>query len=128
MRSGTVTTAPKTALRERFGTGFRRVAGAATALAILAMAAPAVAQNYRPPIYAAQVYVRVAPPPLRREVIPVRPGHRYVWRGGHWWWHRGRWVWARGAWVIGPHVGARWVPGHWAHHHHGWAWRPGHWR
>jgi WXXGXW repeat (2 copies) len=128
MRSGTVMGVRKTTLLERFAPGVLRAAGAVAVFALVAAAAPAVAQNYRPPIYAAQVYVHVGPPALRREVIPRRPGARYAWRAGHWWWRGGRWAWAPGRWVIGPRAGAAWAPGHWVRRPRGWVWRPGHWR
>jgi len=32
------------------------------------------------------VYVRVAPPPARQEIIPPRPAPKAVWIPGHWKW------------------------------------------
>ena len=46
----------------------------------------------------ANVYVSVAPPPLRAEVVPAaRPG--YVWAPGYWNWNGRRHVWSGGTWV-----------------------------
>ncbi len=128
MRSGHVVDVGKATLFERFSPGVQRAAGALALLALVAGAAPAVAQTYRPPIYAAGVTVRIGPPPLRREVIPRRPGPGYAWHPGHWWWRGGRWVWGGGAWVIGPRVGARWAPGRFVHGRRGWVWTHGHYR
>jgi hypothetical protein len=96
---------------------FRRALGAAGVVALLAAMTPAMAQ----------VYVNIAPPAARVEVLPPRPHPGWVWRPGYWAWH-GRWVWVGGLYVHPPHVGAAWVPGHWAHHPRGWVWVPGHWR
>ena len=47
---------------------------------------------------AAQVYVQVAPPPLRVEPVPAaRRG--YVWVPGYWEWRHRRHVWVPGTWV-----------------------------
>lgn len=41
----------------------------------------------------------VAPmPPVRREVITVRPYHDAVWHPGHWVREPHRWVWVNGYW------------------------------
>jgi len=78
----------------------------------------------------AQIAIRIAPPPPRREIIPVRPrDHRdWVWRGGYNRWDGGRYVWVPGSYVAPPHRGARWVPGHWRHTRRGYIWIEGHWR
>jgi hypothetical protein len=39
---------------------------------------------------------RVAPPPLKKEVRPHKPGPNFVWIPGHWKWSGGRYVWVRG--------------------------------
>lgn len=71
----------------------------------------------------AQIYVRVGPPPPRREYIPPRPGPRYTWRAGYWDWQGGRWVWVGGVWITGR-AGCIWIPAHWRNGY----FRPGHWR
>jgi WXXGXW repeat (2 copies) len=46
----------------------------------------------------ADVFVTVAPPPLRNEVVPAaRPG--FVWAPGYWNWNGRRHVWVGGSWV-----------------------------
>ncbi len=49
------------------------------------------------PAYA-DVFVSIAPPPLRAEVVPAaRPG--YLWAPGYWNWNGRRHVWVGGTWV-----------------------------
>ena len=77
----------------------------------------------------AQVYVRIGPPPpARREMVPVRPGPRYVWVPGYYRAEGNRYVWRSGAWVIPPGRQHRWVPGHWRNSRRGYYWVEGHWR
>jgi hypothetical protein len=59
----------------------------------------------------AAVYVDVAPPEARQEVIPA---HRagYVWAPGYWTRRNGNWFWVRGHWERERH-GMYWHPGHW---------------
>ncbi len=73
------------------------------------------------------VYVRVAPPPPKRQVRPPRPSARAVWIAGHWRWNGHRYVWVAGYWELRP-KGRVWVPGHWKKTRHGFLWVPGHWR
>ncbi len=55
--------------------------------------------------------VNAPPPPLRQEVVVVRPGPDFVWVRGHWDWVGGRrgYVWLPGAWVRPPHAHAVWI-------------------
>jgi hypothetical protein len=77
----------------------------------------------------AQVYVRIGPPPRApREVVPVRPGPRYVWTPGYHRWDGNRYEWQAGSWVIPPGSSHRWVPGHWRSTPRGYYWVEGHWR
>ena len=46
----------------------------------------------------AGISVRIAPPPLRHEIIPV-PRRGYVWVPGYWNWRGNRHVWVAGSWV-----------------------------
>lgn len=57
-----------------------------------------------------EVVVVKAPPPLRREKIPIRPGPHYVWVPGYWMWEAGAYVWLPGAWIAPPAPAAVWVP------------------
>ena len=72
------------------------------------------------------VYVQIAPPVIREEVVPA-PRRGYAWAPGYWGWRHSKHVWVRGAWVRdrpGHHYRAatwregngRWVMqrGHWA--------------
>lgn len=46
----------------------------------------------------AQVYVEIAPPAPRHEVVPAaRPG--YVWANGHYEWRGNQYVWVPGHWI-----------------------------
>jgi hypothetical protein len=76
----------------------------------------------------AQVYVRVAPPPVIVEHPTVRPGPHHVWIRGFYRWNGVRYVWTPGRWVIPPRHHARWVDGHWVRRPGGWFWMEGHWR
>lgn len=64
------------------------------------------------------VYLDVAPPPPREEVVPA-PRHGLVWEPGYWDWRHGRYVWVRGHWIRERH-GMYWHPSHWEN-------RGGHW-
>jgi WXXGXW repeat (2 copies) len=77
---------------------------------------------------AAQVVVRVAPPPAVVETRPAIPGKGYIWTPGYHRWNGTAYVWAPGRWVLPPRPHAAWVPGHWKHAHGGWVWIEGHWR
>jgi len=51
-----------------------------------------------PSFAAADVWVRVAPPAPRVEVVPA-PRHGYQWVRGHWQWQHKHYVWHNGTWV-----------------------------
>ncbi len=70
---------------------------------------------------------RVAPPPLKQEVRPVKPSVQHVWIPGHWKWAGGRYVWIGGHWTK-PKAGKVWVPGYWKKKGSHYVWVPGHWR
>ena len=76
----------------------------------------------------AQVYVRIGPPPPRREVIVTRPAPGYVWVRGYHQWNGNAYVWVPGRWVLPPREHVVWVDGHWRHEGRGWIWVEGHWR
>jgi hypothetical protein len=78
---------------------------------------------------AAEVIVRVAPPPpVSTAVIGVAPGPRYVWVPGYHRWNGAAYVWVAGRWVMPPRAGVVWVPPHWAPRSGGYVFVPGHWR
>ena len=74
-----------------------------------------------------RVYVRLAPPPARVEVMSPRPGEIYVWVQGFWTWSDYAYVWSPGRWVRAPHAPAVWIPGEWRKNRRGYYWVPGHW-
>jgi len=74
------------------------------------------------------IYVGIAPPLPRTEVIIASPGPRYVWRPGHWRWQVREYVWVPGAWIVIESGYRTWVPGRWVHDRHGWYWIEGRWR
>lgn len=76
----------------------------------------------------AQVYVRIGPPPPRREVVVARPGPGYVWVKGYHRWDGNQYAWVPGAWVAPPRPHAVWVDGRWVHRRQGWVWIEGRWR
>lgn len=97
-------------------------------LGITLAAAPLVACASAPPRYD-RVYVREAPPPMRREVIIERPGPDYVYIRGYWiYGHDGRYAWVPGHWARPNGRRHRWVDGRWVRDRHGWYYIEGHWR
>jgi hypothetical protein len=93
-------------------------------LLALCMAAGSAAV-FAPAIASAEIYVRIAPPPPRHEVVPtVHPG--YVWVPGYWNWNGRSYVWVHGRSVRGRH-GYHWVPDYWAQDHGRWRREHGHW-
>ncbi len=63
------------------------------------LAAAAAVDAATPGSAAAQAIVRIAPPPLRYEPVPVPPRGHWAWVPGHW-----RWVGNGYAWVPGRYV------------------------
>ena len=95
------------------------IVGAATAIAT-----PSQAQLQ------AEIYVPMAPPPPRVEVVPVVPAERIElehWQPGHWRWAGGEYVWVEGHYVHRPRPRAEWVTGRWEQRPRGWVYIEGHW-
>lgn len=67
----------------------RSIAGTCIAVMLAAATLPAAAST--------EVFVNVAPPPLRYEVVPA-PRVGYVWAPGYWDWRYGRYHWVAGRW------------------------------
>jgi hypothetical protein len=92
--------------------------------AILAAAAgalslPAAARSH------VDLFVGVAPPPVRYEVVPApRPG--WVWVPGVWEWRHGRYAWVAGHWVV-ERPGFTYVPARWVERHGRWVYHRGAW-
>jgi hypothetical protein len=74
------------------------------------------------------VYLRVAPPPVRGEVMFVAPGPGHAWVPGHWSWRLREYAWVPGVWITVERGYREWDPGRWAHDRHGWFWIEGRWR
>jgi len=78
---------------------------------------------------AAEVIVRVAPPPpANTMVLGAAPSPAYVWTPGYHRWNGSRYVWVGGRWVLPPRAGVVWVPPHWAARRGGYVFVPGHWK
>jgi hypothetical protein len=91
-----------------------------TALAILVAFLLTIVSGYAAP------KPRIAPPPLRVEVITVRPSPNHVWVAGYWKWAGVNYVWVESRWVkVKPNKA--WVPGNWKQVGSYWAWTPGRW-
>lgn len=77
------------------------------------------------PASADNVFIEVAPPPARHEVIPA---HRagYVWQPGYWDWRTGRHHWTKGYWVK-ERRGMYWHPNRWEQRDGRWALERGKW-
>jgi hypothetical protein len=73
----------------------------------------------------ADVYVEVAPPAPRVEVVPV-PRRGYVWAPGYWAWRGRNHVWVEGHWVP-ARTGFRWEPDTWYNDGGRWRYFRGHW-
>jgi len=78
--------------------------------------------------FAADVYVRIAPPHVLVEHPGPRPGPEYVWTPGYHRWDGHAYAWVGGAWVRPPRPHAHWVAAHWVHRPGGWVLIEGHWR
>jgi hypothetical protein len=90
---------------------------AAGVVALGLMAQPALAR--------VDLYVGVAPPEPRVEVVPA-PRRGYVWAPGYWAWRGRHHVWMPGHWIR-ARVGWHWVPDRWEHAGDRWVYRRGDW-
>ena len=79
------------------------------------------------PAPAGVIVVREAPPPPRVEIIPPRPGPRFVWYPGHWR-YNGRYYWVPGRWERPPHANVIWIAPHWELRGGGYVFIEGVWR
>ena len=73
----------------------------------------------------AQVWVEVAPPPPRHEVLP-RHREGFVWQPGYWEIRGDRHVWVRGHWVK-ERRGMYWHPSRWVERDGRWYFERGRW-
>jgi len=84
-------------------------------LLLSALAAATIGFGALPASAAVDIYLDVAPPAPRYEVVPAaRPG--YLWVPGVWAYDDGRHVWKRGHWVR-ERKGYYWHPARWEHRH-----------
>lgn len=56
-----------------------------------------------------EVVVVKAPPALRIETMPPRPGKAHIWVPGYWAWETNAYVWVPGVWMLPPEPAAVWV-------------------
>ena len=90
-----------------------------------ALAAASIGLSAVPAAAAVDVYIDVAPPAPRYEVVPAsRPG--YVWQPGHWVWNEHRHVWRKGHWVR-ERKGYYWHPSRWEQRDGRWFYQRGKW-
>ena len=102
----------------------------ATMTFLVLMSPPAAAQlgvHVDAPLPGLEIRVgHKAPPKLRIERKPHRPGKDYQWAQGSWNWQGSDWAWAPGRWER-PGAGVRWVNARYAREGAGWRHEPGHW-
>lgn len=68
-----------------------------------------------------------APPRLRSEQRPARPGRDYLWLPGSWDWRGNDWDWAPGRWERPSERGQRWVKARYIREGSAWRHEPAHW-
>ena len=94
-------------------------------LLVAALAAASIGLTAAPAIAAVDVFIDVAPPAPRYEVVPAaRPG--YVWQPGYWAWNDHRHVWRKGHWVR-ERKGYYWHPSRWEQRDGRWHFQNGRW-
>lgn len=74
----------------------------------------------------AVIYVRVAPPEPRVEVVP-QPRRGYTWAAGHWEWQNRKHVWVQGNWVR-DRRGYHYQQPSWVESNGRWSMTRGNWR
>ena len=90
-----------------------------------ALAVSTIAIAPFPASAAVDLYVNVAPPAPRYEVLPA-PRAGYVWQPGYWDWRGDRHYWRKGYWVR-ERPGYYWHPSRWENSDGRWVMRPGGW-
>ena len=90
-----------------------------------ALATAAIGVMPLPSLADTGVYVDIAPPAPRYEVVPA-PRAGYVWVPGFWDWRGHRHVWVKGHFERERH-GMYWHPNRWVQHENRWSLEHGHW-
>ncbi len=92
------------------------------------LAAPAAAQSFRVDVPGLDIRIgHRAPPPLRYERRPHRPGRDFLWIPGEWVWRGDDWAWSGGHWERPAHRDLRWIGPHYDRDADAWRYEPGHW-
>lgn len=74
--------------------------------------------------------VRVEPPAVRYEAVPVLPPDRAArehWQPGHWRWDGREYVWVPGRYAVRPQPNAVWIAPRWERRGAGWVMIEGRW-
>ena len=77
------------------------------------------------PAAASDIYIQVAPPPLRVQAVPA-PRHGYVWVPGYWNSRNHKYVWTSGTWLR-ERPGYGYHPSTWTEHEGRWSMQRGSW-
>ncbi len=98
---------------------------AGTAVVVVALAAPAMAQSYHSNL---EIHVaNTAPPRARHERRPPRPDRDSVWLKGYWHWDQNRWNWVDGRWERPADHSQRWVNPRYVRQGNSYRYEPPHW-
>ena len=91
-------------------------------------AAAQVSVQFNVPLPGLEIHVaNNAPPALRHEHKPSRPGSDYLWVQGFWHWHGSGWDWVPGRWDRPDVHGVRWVKTRYVREGGSYVYQPGHW-
>jgi WXXGXW repeat (2 copies) len=80
-----------------------------------------------PSLFAQDVSITVAPPPLVAYEQPPCPAEGYFWSPGYWAYGEDGYFWVPGTWVEVPQPGYFWTPGYWAFASGYYIWHGGYW-
>ena len=94
-------------------------------LLLAALAVSSIGIAPLPASAAVDLYVNIAPPAPRYEVMPA-PREGYVWHPGYWDWRGDRHYWRKGYWVR-ERPGYYWHPSRWESNDGRWVMRQGGW-
>jgi len=102
---------------------------AVTFLALTSLPATAQLQvRFDVPLPGLEIRVgHTAPPRLRSERKPSRPGRDFLWVKGSWDWQANDWAWIPGRWERPNEHGARWMKARYVREGPAWRYEPAHW-